>query len=178
MWKESGLHFSFAPGWEVIRWDSHTYYQGLSSSGLKGVDFIAYQRKGAAFLMEVKNFRQVMPPPPATLADEFIRKGQDTLRGVDAIYAFLRRSPIRKNLIPFWRRIPPEWSERAWWTQAGLAFSGPGLIPYLLWVEGEQVGPEWRANLQAHLPEKGSPFQFRIAGSTVNPLSHIVVQVE
>jgi hypothetical protein len=178
MWEESGLQFSFSPAWEVIRWDRHTYYQGLSSSGLKGVDFIAYRRKGGVFLMEVKNYRGQKPPPPSGLAREFLRKGQDTVRGLAAVLNFLQRHPVRNTLIPLWSHIPPRWSERALWTQVSLAFACADKIPYLLWVEGDQIEPDWWYAFQSNLPGAGSRFQFHLACSTSNPLSEIVEQVQ
>ncbi len=177
MREESGLQFSFSPQWEVIRWDRHTYYQGLSSSGLKGVDFIGYRRGGGAFLMEVKNYRSMEPPPPSGLAREFFRKGQDTLRGLTAILDFLQRHPVRNSLIPLWSRIPPRWSERALWTQVSLAFARADKIPYLLWVEGDKIDADWWNALQSNFPGAGSAFQFHLACNSSNPLSRIVEQV-
>ncbi len=97
IFEESGRRFAFQRPWVARAYDRHTYFQGLSSAGLKGVDFIALHPREGYLLMEVKNFRDHPPPPPSVLAQELLRKTEDTLRGMDAIGGYLRRAWHRRR---------------------------------------------------------------------------------
>ncbi len=172
--EESGRRFVFRAPWLARAYDRHTYFQGLSSAGLKGVDFIALHPRRGYLLMEVKNFRDQPPPPPADLARELLRKTSDTLDGVHAIGNYLQRAWHRRMLGPLWMRWPAGRSDRAFWTQLHRLVQDQPPEALLFWLEGQQVDPHWRRavlhQLYAQYPE--GPFQLAFPGH--QPLAEVV----
>lgn len=120
---ESGLTFHFSPGnWAVRKYDEHEYYQALSGSGLKGMDFVAIWENRQLVLIEVKNYRQVASsefPSPSTLLDEITRKVEDTFTGLSAIRQMLERKSLYRIVRPIITRFPVYAYDWPFWTRTG-----------------------------------------------------------
>lgn len=154
---ESGRRFTFQRPWIARAYDRHTYFQGLSSAGLKGVDFIALYPGDGYLFMEVKNFRDQVPPVPSILAQELLQKTADTLRGLEAIGSYLHRARHRRLLAPLWRRWPARQVDRAFWTQLCGLHQSRGPQALVFWLEGEQLSTDWRKALLEALPAEAFP---------------------
>ena len=87
---ESDIHFEFGENCLVKKFDEHRYYNILSGSGLKGVDFIVLYQFRQLVLIEAKNYKQrsfsPVPPDvtdlignPVPLAQQFGSKLKDSL---------------------------------------------------------------------------------------------------
>jgi len=83
---ESNVHFEFADGYRVTKYDGWTYYrkhfQGCADSA--AVDFLVLAEDGSdCWLLEVKDFTFEAPKPEkGPLADIVTRKVRDTLAGL------------------------------------------------------------------------------------------------
>lgn len=100
---ESNLVFDFPKHWIVKKYDTHPFYKGMSGVGLSAVDFIVVTQEDTILLIEVKNYcnRPSSQVPHITnllvnqengLASSFVQKLQETITGVRAIAAYLRKS--------------------------------------------------------------------------------------
>ncbi len=117
---ESGFEFSFAPRWQVIRYDQHRFFNYLSGYGLKGVDFIAIDLKTRElWLMEIKNFApadwqgesptmDLVLSTPENYAEKMIAKFNDSLRLLKIIHDFYHKkwwyrimNPVMRKILPF-----------------------------------------------------------------------------
>ena len=107
---ESGLHFRFGEEWVIKKYDAHRFYQGLSGSGLKGVDFLGILGEGL-FLFEIKNFRrrrqwqeenplEAVLDHPSEFAENIAYKVEDTLLAIDAIWQYYNRKWLFRRLLP------------------------------------------------------------------------------
>lgn len=143
-YKEGVLEFSFSPEWLVRKYDDHTFYQGLSGVGLKGVDFIAV-RPGQLVLIEVKNYRHVRNGRRRRvvgetirhadhIADSIVRKYLDTLRAIQAIEQYYLRKWDYRLTAPFLGRFHWQWSDRSFWTHVAQALSGSAQVTLLVWL--------------------------------------------
>jgi len=128
----------------VRKYDAHTFFQGLSGVGLKGVDFIAV-RPGCLALIEVKNYRRMRNgrvrdtvrrslDHPELISDSIIHKCLDTMRAIRAIQAhYLRKWGYRLTL-PFLGRFRWQWSDHSFWTHVSQALSNPQQVTLLVWL--------------------------------------------
>lgn len=141
---EGNLSFTFSNGWMVRKYDHHTFYQGLSGAGLKGVDFIAV-RPHQLLLVEVKNYRHVRNgrrratvarslEDPQAIADAIARKGWDTLRAIKAIHTYYRRKLDYRLFAPLLHQFWWAWSDRSFWTHAAREAQSPSSATFLLWL--------------------------------------------
>lgn len=100
---ESNYQFRFSKDWKVKKYDTHPYYIHLSGVGLSAVDFVGINGQGEIFLLEVKNYKnrpvnqlertkEKLTGTPPLLALQFIEKVEETIKGIHAIYAHLKRS--------------------------------------------------------------------------------------
>lgn len=148
---ESGLEFNFGPGWVVKKYDEHAYFQSLSGSGLKGVDFIAIRQKQELIFIEVKNYRtryneemdrsfDVTVKPAAELAYELKRKSEDTLLAIDAVLQYYRRSWWYRQFRNMWMRWPWLQHNRAFWSHADELANHH--LHYVVWLALDFDDPE------------------------------------
>ncbi|MBR9920060.1 MAG: hypothetical protein GYB31_04415 [Bacteroidetes bacterium] len=126
VFEESGLRFEFSDQWVVRKYDSHNYYRGLSSVGMKAVDFIGiFQEK--AVLIEVKNYGQQSPLKaieilnnPDSFIEHMLQKVEDTRVGIRAIHGYFMRNWWYRKLYPRLLRLPlRRWNRASWvfWAQ-------------------------------------------------------------
>ena len=107
---ESGLTFCFSSShWAVRKYDSHEYYQAISGAGLKGMDFVGIWKGRQLVLIEAKNYlgvsKEALPKPDA-LAEEMLRKVEDTFIGLNAIHRMLARKSFFRLVRPLLIRFP------------------------------------------------------------------------
>lgn len=99
---ESDIDFEFGTACLVKKFDEHRYYNILSGSGLKGVDFIVLVECRQVVLIEAKNYkkRSFSPVPPDVsdlmgrpipLADHFASKLKDSLTLISVVNKFFRK---------------------------------------------------------------------------------------
>lgn len=161
---ESGIQFTFAKDWVVQKYDQHTYFQGLAGAGLKGIDFIGLLQGKQLLLMEVKNFRSrpgIDANPlasflddPGALIDTFEEKVQDTLKAIETIVAYFKRSRWYRVALPFLRRMPISLSNRVFWTHAFEKSNVPEQLILVLWVELDEDQAAFLDQLEPLLLEK------------------------
>ena len=144
-WEESALRFEFGPAWTVRRYDAHRFYQAISGSDMKGVDFVAIYEQRYLLLIEVKNYTKrygdqlprVVPPldDPAAFAAHVGRKWHDSLHAVRIFRLALLRD-WRYRLFHRWlnRFLAPRHDWR-FWTRAYHLSQLPGATHALLWLE-------------------------------------------
>lgn len=124
IFSESGLRFTFSREfWQVRRYDSHTYFRGLSGAGLKGVDFIGIYKNQELVLIEVKNYQTGVDgrrsafiharlSDPQALAAALVAKMRDTLRAIGIIQQYLQRKwayRLARPLMAWFPGLAPEW---------------------------------------------------------------------
>lgn len=145
---ESGLHFRFSEQWVIKKYDAHRFYQGLSGSGLKGMDFLGILEE-ELFLFEVKNFRRrqlwqrenpldAVMFEPAAFAEEIAFKVEDTLLGIDAIWQYYNRKWLFRRLLPAFRLLPVTDNDWRFWARAYSLMQKPEQVRVVLWMETEQ----------------------------------------
>lgn len=77
-----GLIFTFPEGWEAGKYDEWTFYRKhfiKQFDGLKGVDALAREPNGTAYLIEVKDYRHPETEKPSELAQAIAHKTIATL---------------------------------------------------------------------------------------------------
>ena len=154
---ESGLHFRFGEGWVIKKYDAHRFYQGLSGSGLKGVDFLGILGE-ELYLFEVKNFRRrhdwqadnplnTVLAQPAAFTESMAYKVEDTLLAIDAIWQYYHRKWLFRRLLPAFRLLPPTEGDWRFWARAHDLIQNPEQVKVVLWMETEQARPALLADL-------------------------------
>ena len=150
--EESGWQFQFADHWEVIPYDRHRYYRYVSGHGLKGIDFLAWNRREERLLLlEVKNFApsdwegpspnmELVLRNPRAYAERMIEKFTDSLR----LFAIVHRYRSRKWGPRYYWRLRDQWLPRRWrsllplsiWERAYRLSQRPGAsICLCLWIQ-------------------------------------------
>ncbi|MCB0704912.1 MAG: hypothetical protein KDC34_06355 [Saprospiraceae bacterium] len=127
LFHESGLDFRFDNRWIIRKYDEHTYYRGLSSAGLKAVDFIGIYQDTRAVFIEVKNYGQRSPKKaeeilldPDPFIERMLKKITDTRIGIRAIHGYFSRNWIYRLLYPRLINLPlRNWNRASWvfWAQ-------------------------------------------------------------
>lgn len=77
-----GLIFTFEAGWRIAKYDDWAFYRRQFArmwSGIKALDLLAADPTGAAWLVEVKDYRRHVRTKPSDLAVEVAKKVFDTL---------------------------------------------------------------------------------------------------
>ena len=158
---ESGLHFRFGEGWVIKKYDAHRFYQGLSGSGLKGVDFLGILGE-ELYLFEVKNFRRrhdwqadnplnTVLAQPAAFTESMAYKVEDTLLAIDAIWQYYHRKWLFRRLLPAFRLLPPTEGDWRFWARAHDLMQNPEQVKVVLWMETEQARPALLAEISQAL---------------------------
>ncbi|MCB9265073.1 MAG: hypothetical protein H6558_08620 [Lewinellaceae bacterium] len=176
---ESGLHFRFGEEWVIKKYDAHRFYQGLSGSGLKGVDFLGILGEGL-FLFEIKNFRrrrqwqeenplEAVLDHPSEFAENIAYKVEDTLLAIDAIWQYYNRKWLFRRLLPAFRRLPVTENDWRFWARAYALMQDPGQVNVVLWMETERARPalltEIEAALQHHLQGRAGSVRIALRGN-------------
>ena len=154
---ESGLHFRFGEGWVIKKYDAHRFYQGLSGSGLKGVDFLGILGE-ELYLFEIKNFRRrhdwqadnplnTVLAQPAAFTESMAYKVEDTLLAIDAIWQYYHRKWLFRRLLPAFRLLPPTEGDWRFWARAHDLIQNPEQVKVVLWMETEQARPALLAEI-------------------------------
>ena len=172
---ESGLHFRFGEAWVIKKYDAHRFYQGLSGSGLKGVDFLGILDE-ELYLFEIKNFRRrhnwqadnplnTVLAQPAAFAESMAYKVEDTLLAIDAIWQYYHRKWLFRRLLPAFRLLPPTEGDWRFWARAHGLMQNPEQAKVVLWMETEQARPALLAEITKSLDVrlKGRAASVRIA---------------
>jgi len=145
--QEGDLLFEFDPlHWQVRKYDQHSYFQGFSGVGLKGVDFVANFEGRELWLIEVKNYsvqrsiRQkevdVVLRDPSKIVEALEQKFADTLAGIRAIYTYYQRKERKRwNWLNAWRRPDPE---EIFWQEACQIGVETQQIRLVLWIASDQ----------------------------------------
>jgi len=142
--QEGKLQFTFNESWLVRKYDAHTFYQGFSGVGLKGVDFIAV-RPRELLLIEVKNYRHIrngrrraavaqVLEDPERIGRSIAQKGEDTLKAIRAIRTYYLRKWDYRWSAHFLKRFWWQWSDRSFWTQVAAQADVPDRISFLIWL--------------------------------------------
>lgn len=158
---ESGLHFHFSPGWVVKKYDAHRFFQGLSGTGLKGVDFIATDGR-RLLLCEAKNYRRrqawqqenpldAILGQPEAFAEEMAQKALDTLLGIDAIWRYYQRKWLFRLLSPLLLRLSPNGRDWQFWAHVHRLAREPGKLVFILWLETERPQPSLARHIEKTL---------------------------
>lgn len=185
--QESGLEFDFPAHWSVRKYDSHRFYKGLSSVGLKAVDFIVLPDSDDLWLIEVKNYqprvakgRKYIPEikPTEQLADSIHQKFRDSLRAVRIIYQYYQRNWFFRIIGPYLRRASPYTSDWQFWQEAyrrGQSTSPPKL---LIWIELDADRKSYRTRFFATLLKhfQGEAVQLEMGFEDHNPLPGLRVR--
>lgn len=159
---ESGLVFHFSDDWLVRKFDSHTFYRGLSGSGLKGVDFLVLPPSGPLLLLEVKNYfnrdprvnapvRQEQLPVPGELAKKLHEKSMDTLVAIDAIHQYYLRKWSYRLLLPWLLRLRLKNSDWIFWSLAYQRAHADRMARFVCWIEVDDGQTKWVEALQEAL---------------------------
>ena len=184
--QESGLTFEFPAGWGVRKYDGHTFYKGLSSVGLKAVDFIVLPPDGALWLIEVKNFlprqtagRTYYPKIKATkrLAEQVHYKFRDSLRAIDIIHRYYQRKwlfRLLKGSLRFLGRFGSDWT---FWAEAHARLQARQAPHLLIWLELDEERKTYRTRFFATLLKhfQGEAVQLEMGFSGRNPLPGMAV---
>ncbi len=123
---ESDICFKFGADCFVKKFDDHKYYNILSGSGLKGVDFILINKVGKIHLIEVKNYKRRKQSPvepdvsdivasPFPLAQHFVEKINDSLRLIRVVNQYHKRKWWVKALLLFENFFPSSFEENQDW---------------------------------------------------------------
>ena len=179
---ESGLVFHFSDDWLIRKFDSHTFYRGLSGSGLKGVDFLVLPPSGPLLLLEVKNYfnrdprvnapvRQEQLPVSEELAKKLPEKSMDTLVAIDAIHQYYLRKWSYRFLLPWLLRLRWKNSDWVFWTLAYQRTHVDRMARLVCWIEVGDGQTEWAEDLNEALlsfPFE-PPFEPLLIGAKHNP---------
>jgi len=189
---ESNLQFEFdARRWVVKKYDSHRYYKGLSSVGLKAVDFIGLLDWETVVLIEVKNYRdrpererpriiQKIAGKKPRVVKSFTKKVEDTMRAIDIIGQYLQRKRLYRMLQPYLAyRIWQGVAQRDWifWTLANRAIERQKVV-LVLWLElSEQydgLPADYMEKVRTYLAGRASKHLTAIAPKVIvaDTLSH------
>lgn len=182
IFEESGLRFYFPQNWLVRKFDSHTFYRGLSGFGFKGVDFIALPPEGPLLLIEIKNYFNRDPrinaplsqdqlPAPEVLAAKLHEKSADTLRAILAIQRYYLRKWTYRTFLPWsfhWRRDKSEW---VFWTLVFQRAYNEKQARFVCWLESKEGMTPWRNALlnKLHSLSFEPPLEPWIISKTENP---------
>ncbi len=186
--RESGLIFHFPPTWRLRKYDSHTFYQGLSGRGLKAVDFIILLPDGRLCLIEVKNYHPrlgkegqlypVVRPKASHLAGGLASKFKDSIRAIHVIHRYYRSKWYyrwRSALFP--ARLFGYRSDLHFWTEAAqrLVATAPTIL--LLWLETPKAAKRYRSKIFAHLAQQtdSSAMQLQLGGNGNSPFERLEV---
>ena len=179
---ESGLVFHFSDNWLVRKFDSHTFYRGLSSVGFKGVDFLVLPPSGPLLLLEVKNYFNRDPrvnapvrpehlPVPKELAKKLHEKSMDTLLAIGAIQRYYQRKWSYRILLPLLLRL--RWGKSDWvfWTLVNQRAKEDRLAQLVCWIEVDDGQTKWEASLQKALNALtfDPPFEPMLISTDRNP---------
>ncbi len=180
------MEFSFPGRWRVRKYDSHRFYQGLSSVGLKAVDFIVLTDAGELWLIEVKNYQPrqngkkvFIPKIKSTdrLADSIHRKFRDSLRAIRIINQYYERNWFYRIMGPYLRRIGGPNSDWHFWREAFLRSEAAAPPRLLIWIELDGARKNYRTRLFATLLKhfEGEAVQLEMGFGTRNPLAGMQV---
>ncbi|AEE51663.1 hypothetical protein [Haliscomenobacter hydrossis] len=187
---ESGLVFRFPEDWLVRKFDSHTFYRGLSGFGFKAVDFIVLPPEGPLLLLEVKNYFNRDPrinapvppellPIPAILADKLHEKSADTLEAILKIQRYYFRKWSYRLLLPWLFRLRWKRSDWVFWTLVHQRAHVDRQAQFVCWLESDDGQTDWKENLTRLLKAMAfdPPFEPLIVSINENPFfPNIVVE--
>lgn len=179
---ESGLVFHFSDNWLVRKFDSHTFYRGLSGVGFKAVDFLVLPPSGPLLLLEVKNYFNRDPrvnapvrpehlPIPEELAKKLHEKSMDTLEAINTIHQYYQRKWSYRLLLPWLLRLRWKNSDWIFWTLAYQRAHVDRTARFVCWIEVDDGQTEWAEALNEALlsfPFE-SPFEPLLIGTKHNP---------
>ena len=159
--EESGRLFQFGEGWVVRRYDAHRYYQAISGSHMKGVDFVGIYQNRFLLFIEVKDYTlrygDTLPaevPPlddPARFARTIERKLQDSLRAVRVFRLALLRNWRYRFFHHLAQPFLPARHDWRFWTRAHQLLHVDGAVHAMLWLE---LAPAYPARYLPALLEK------------------------
>lgn len=184
-YNESGIHFTFDRHWVVKKYDQHTYFQGLSGAGLKGIDFIGIRQSRKLLLMEVKNFSsrpEIDQEPPITpyldqpelLVNIFEEKVRDTLKAISAIAAYYQRNWSYRLSLPLIKKLPSSSIDRIFWTHANELLTQPTNLFLVLWLETDPEQLGLLSEIEPLLKERLSPLTGQVfVSSSQRPVFNI-----
>ncbi|NJL76158.1 MAG: hypothetical protein HC892_15215 [Saprospiraceae bacterium] len=100
--EESGIQFNFGRRWTIRKYDTHTYYRGMSGLGMKAIDFVGVLDGQTVYLIEVKNFERIprlhvertkekLEGHPSYIVLNFVEKVENTQKGIAVIAQYLSR---------------------------------------------------------------------------------------
>jgi len=148
---ESGLVFTFPKNWSVIKSDDHRFYNYVSGTGLKSVDFIALDGTKHMYLIEVKNYkdrfedngRTAMEPilaNPKDFTKKIIQKFEDSLQLIRVIHKYYRRKFWFRRIQSFTLQglrkrtnIPTNW--KYWLASHDILTGQEKSITFILFIE-------------------------------------------
>jgi hypothetical protein len=179
---EGRLTFHFdALHWQVRKYDDHSYFQGFSGVGLKGVDFVAILEDDLLVLLEVKNYTwkgtsfrekdvRLTLQQPELIEGTVIQKMEDTLAGLRAIHIHYQRKAARS-----WRwldRFRKKDPEQLFWDRA-TDLMEEGKLLCLLWMEVEEEYSAFAKNVsqQLAMPEVDGQFAVQVANHKDYPFA-------
>ena len=158
-WEESALGFEFGPRWVVRRYDAHRFYQAISGSDMKGVDFVAIYDDRRLVFIEVKNYTrrfggrlpEVVPPldRPREFAAHVSRKWHDSLQAVRIFQLVLLRNWRYRLLHRLLVRFLPAHHDWRFWTRAYRLTQTPGATHAMLWLE---LAPRYPVRERRYVP--------------------------
>ena len=119
---ERYIEFEFNRRWRIQKYDSHTYYLGMSGLNMKAVDLVGVKDGNMVYLIEVKNFvdmpasqiartKEKLEGNPCELVLNFQAKISNTIKGIAIIETYLKRKPILR----FWMRWLMRWKAGYSW---------------------------------------------------------------
>lgn len=166
-YKESDLNISFDPSWRVKKFDASRYFKLLSGLGLKGVDFIALDKSGQLFLIEVKNYKKRLKSPvdpdisdligkSPNLKNHFVQKVEDSCQLLEVIYKYLNRKWFYRLMFKYRHTIPKAWIENSEWTfwfDANHLLANPNNLNCVLLLELERAYPTFKREELSDLPK-------------------------
>lgn len=185
--RESGLDFHFPPGWTVRKYDDHNFYKGLSSAGLKAVDFIVLTADGQVWLIEVKNYlsrsRQgktyhARVKASKRLATAVHRKFEDSLHAIRVINRYYERKWWYRLL----RHLPRGWrtwqADHGFWAETYDRISNGHPPRLLIWLELEERRKNYRTRFYATLRQllAGESVELYMGFDNHNPLPGMEVR--
>ena len=187
--RESGLIFRFSEDWVIRKYDDHKFYRGLSSVGLRAVDFIGLYRNHRAVFIEVKNYRQRSPKKaieilqdPEPFIDYMVRKVEDTRVGIRAIHGYFKRKWLYRLIYQRLLRLPlSRWKNYRWvyWAQLYNYVWEKQRIDVVFWLDFleaydgvsheqlQQSRQRIEAGLKARLQEHGCKVRILTTGDEV-----------
>ena len=154
--RESGWIFKFSDGWIVKKYDDHRYYRWLSGQGFKGVDFLAFRPNDKLLCIEVKNYRQELPPVD-TIANIFCKKVKDTLRIVNIIEQYYLRKPLYRLGQKTIRRWPQFFGEWGYWTEIAEIMHTKEHCIFVLWIKAREADPTFYDRLKQQIQSGFAP---------------------